>query len=290
MPLKKYVFLCKFALKYRSMTIGILYICTGKYGVFWKDFYLTGEKYLFPNLPKKYFVFSDMSEIYGAESHSNIVSIPVEHREWPYNTLLRFEMFDQHKALFESCDYLLFYNANSFFTAEIRPEEILPAAEEDYLAALCWKDVICMKTDDYTYDRNPHSTAYIPFGQGKEYYRGGFIGGRTPEFLQLIKTCRDWTDIDLKNKIMPLWHDESILNKYLLDKPVKMLTSAYGKAEEWRNPKHAKMIFRDKEKIFDVDTFKKTKYTRISVRRFIRKMKRSVKRLFQKTGNPCSSH
>ena len=27
------------------MRIGILYICTGKYDIFWKDFYLSAERY-----------------------------------------------------------------------------------------------------------------------------------------------------------------------------------------------------------------------------------------------------
>jgi len=259
------------------MTIGILYICTGKYTVFWKDFYLTAEKYLFPNITKKYFVFSDMSEIYGAENNPNIVSIGIEHREWPYNTLLRFELFDNNKTLFENCDYLLFYNANAVFTAEIQPEEILPTAENGYLVALSNKDVMKTKPDDYTYDRNPLSTAYIPFGQGKEYYRGCFNGGRTPEFLQLIKTCKEQTEIDLKNNVMALWHDESHLNKYLLDKPVKAVTSIYGKHQEWRKPKHAKVIIIEKRKFFDVNTFKGKNVKRISLSRFIGKIKNKIK-------------
>lgn len=253
------------------MTVGILYICTNKYTVAWKDFYLTGEKYLFPSVTKKYFVFSDMSEVYGAENNPDIVAIAVEHREWPYNTLLRFEIFDQHKALFEGCDYLLFYNANTVFTAEIQPEEILPTAEENYLVALSNQDVLFMKPDEYAYERNPLSTACIPYGQGKDYYRGGFNGGRTPEFLQLIKTCKEQTEIDLKNNLIALWHDESHLNKYLLDRPVKTLTSVYGKAGEWRKPKNAKVVFIDKRKIFDVYEFKKMKQERISLSRFIKK-------------------
>ncbi|MDR1682375.1 MAG: glycosyl transferase [Candidatus Symbiothrix sp.] len=254
------------------MTTGILYICTGAYSIFWKDFYITANKYLFPGVIKKFFVFCDSSEIYGETNNPNIVKIPIEHKAWPYNTLLRFEMFYNHKNLFDGCDYLLFYNANTIFTTEILPEEILPEKEDGYLVALSNNDVNNFTPEQHTYDRNPASTAYIPFGQGKEYYRGCFNGGRTPEFLQLIKTCKEQTDIDLKNNVMALWHDESHLNKYLLNKPVKTISSVYGKPEEWQQPKEAKVIFSIKsKKIKDINRFKgiQIKY---SLTRFIRKL------------------
>lgn len=43
------------------MRIGILYICTGKYDIFWKDFYLSAERYFFQNEPwiREYYVFTD---------------------------------------------------------------------------------------------------------------------------------------------------------------------------------------------------------------------------------------
>ena len=39
-------------------TVGILYICTGAYDVFWDDFYNTCEEH-FVGVEKKYFVFTD---------------------------------------------------------------------------------------------------------------------------------------------------------------------------------------------------------------------------------------
>lgn len=45
-----------------NMKIAILYICTGKYNVFFRDFYSSSEKYFLPNCEKTYFVFSDNQE------------------------------------------------------------------------------------------------------------------------------------------------------------------------------------------------------------------------------------
>ena len=40
------------------MKIGILYICTGNYTVFWEDFYESFSKYFCTNSEIHYFVFS----------------------------------------------------------------------------------------------------------------------------------------------------------------------------------------------------------------------------------------
>jgi len=56
--------------------IGILYICTGKYDIFWKDFYLSCEKYLLNDIDengnkkfeKHYFVWTDAEGIFGEKN------------------------------------------------------------------------------------------------------------------------------------------------------------------------------------------------------------------------------
>ncbi|MCC8146951.1 MAG: glycosyl transferase [Bacteroidales bacterium] len=260
------------------MTVGLLYVATGKYTLFWKDFYITAKKFLFPDVPKRFFVFTDLPEVYGEDTNSDITRINIEHREWPYNTLLRFEIFEQNLSLFENCDYLLFYNANTFFADTIQPEEILPTEDENYLVVLSNNDLYNIDRDKYTYDRNPLSLAYIPYGQGTRYYRGCFNGGRTPEFIKLIQTCKANTEQDLKAGIIALWHDESHLNKYLLNKKIKIVGTEYGKPEEWRKPKKAKVYYVDKKKVFGSDELKKFKNTpRVNpLIRFSKKIMRKI--------------
>ena len=43
--------------------VGMLYICTGKYTVFWPEFYRTFNEKFLPNCEKEYFVFTDASTI-----------------------------------------------------------------------------------------------------------------------------------------------------------------------------------------------------------------------------------
>lgn len=43
--------------------VGMLYICTGKYTVFWPEFYRTFNDKFLPNCEKEYFVFTDAPAI-----------------------------------------------------------------------------------------------------------------------------------------------------------------------------------------------------------------------------------
>ncbi|MDH8702283.1 hypothetical protein M2138_001643 [Dysgonomonadaceae bacterium PH5-43] len=255
------------------MTIGLLYIATGKYSIFWKDFYLTAKKYLFPNVKKKFFVFTDLEDLYADDA--DVIKIDIPHREWPYSTLLRFEMFLENEKLLKDCDYLLFYNANTIFTEVIEPNEILPNEDDNYLVALSNNDILETDPNKFAYDRNPQSTAYIPYGAGTRYYRGGFNGGRIAEFMELAKTCKCNIDKDEENGVMALWHDESHLNKYLLNRKIKIVGSEYGKAEEWDIPKNAKVIFVDKNRVLESDKlrkFKQGRSSKYSISRFMKKL------------------
>ena len=76
----------------KMKNIAILYICTGKYDIFWEDFYKTSEKYFLNNSEKHYFVFTDAQSIYD-ENCDRVHKIYQKTLGWPYNTLMRFNMF-----------------------------------------------------------------------------------------------------------------------------------------------------------------------------------------------------
>ena len=56
------------------MRIGILYICTGKYDIFWKDFYLSAERYFMQDQSFiiEYYVFTDSPKLYDERKQQNI--------------------------------------------------------------------------------------------------------------------------------------------------------------------------------------------------------------------------
>ena len=239
------------------MKIGILYICTGKYIVFWEDFYKSCQKYFLSNSDnvKKYYVFTDSDKIYGEVGNPNIHRFYQEALPWPDIALKRYEIFFQIKdILVEDTDYVFFFNGNSLFLDYIVWSEIAPDKQQGFLLSLSWN---CYDGNQkFPYDRNIRSTAYIPYGKGDIYYQSGLTGGRTKEYIDLLQECREQTDIDYYNKVIAVYHDESHLNKFLLDRKIKVLSTNYGRPEKWKKPECAKMIFRDKYKIFGDEIYK----------------------------------
>lgn len=214
------------------MTIGILYIVTGRYTVFWKDFYSSLREKFLPGIDKHIFLFSEQEGFFTPSP--DITYIPIERLEWPYQTLLRYKTFADHADLWKDCDYVFFMNADYTFYKTVGPE-ILPGPDDGGLAAVEMQKSLDLKPEEYPYERNPESTAYIPVGQGEHYFSGAFNGGTGEAFLELSRAIVASTQEDLDRGIIAVWHDESQLNKYLLDKPCKVLPPIYLWHESWLN-------------------------------------------------------
>jgi hypothetical protein len=227
--------------------VAVLYIATRRYTVFWKELYQSAEKFFLPHYNKDYFVFTDNEHIDFEENH-NILKVFQNKLGWPYDTLMRFDIFLKQENLLKSYDYIFFLNANLLFVDEVN-EEILPENEIYQGLTVCLHPGFYKKEpDNFTYDRNPLSQTCIPFGQGKYYVAGGFNGGKAKDFLELCHQCKHMIQADLENNIIPLWHDESAINKYILDKTPLILDPSYLYPEGWKlkDIKKAKIIIRDK--------------------------------------------
>ncbi len=240
------------------MHVGILYICTGTYTVFWPDFYRTFEQNFLPGVPKTYFVFTDADRIDHDED-------PAVHRifqkpyAWPYSTLKRFEVFLSAQSRLRDCDYLYFANANLLCTAPVAPADILPRPErgEDLVVTRhpgYWN----VKPPFFPYDRNPKSRACMPYNAGRVYVAGGFNGGTAPAFLELCRTLNDRTEADLADGVIARWHDESQLNRLVAEQPgrFRLLDPGYCAPEDVDQPFEEHLLVRQKSKWINVAAVK----------------------------------
>lgn len=233
--------------------VGILYICTGEYKVFWKDFYKSYEKNFLPNSAKEYYVFTDADYIYGEEK-SNVHKIFQESLGWPDNTLMRYNIFLKHKELIAQSDYLFFMNANCLCVSKIEEENFLIP---DKLIVVQHPGFYDKTIREYTYDRNPKSTAYIAFDDGEYYVCGGVNGGSTKMFLKLMQDINQNILDDRENGIVALWHDESHLNRYIVNsKNYKLLPADFCYPEDWDIPFTPRILVREKSKWLNVDKIK----------------------------------
>ncbi len=76
-------------------TVAVLYIATGRYTVFWKYFYESAEKYLLNNCLKHYSLcfYRYNSEDIAGKSRGNVTCIQQNKLGWPFDTLMRFDIF-----------------------------------------------------------------------------------------------------------------------------------------------------------------------------------------------------
>lgn len=231
--------------------VAILYIGTGRYTVFWDEFYRSCEKNLLRNCDKHYFFFTDSTEF---QSDEKITIVPQENLGWPLITVLRYKILNKVKGLLKDYDYAFFFNGNMEVIHEVKEEELIPTKEEGYIVAPLHSGNKRMKSNyEFDYERNPKSNSYIPYGEGKYYFHAGLLGGRVNEFLEMLEVCEKMMDDDLKHNIIPKFHDESVFNKYVLNRPYKILSNNYihpthGKPFLKLNPK-VKIIQRDKSKL-----------------------------------------
>lgn len=240
--------------------IAILYLCTGDYAYFWKDFFNSFDEKFLPNTEKHYYVWTDSEHIF-AEDDERIHKIYKECLGFPNETLMRFHTFDTIREELERYNYIFFFNSNCICSDTITEEEFLPNEQE----ILVVKHAMYRgySNEKLPYERDCQSTAYIPFGDGNVYALGAVNGGPASIYLSMIQTLKQNIDQDLRNDFVAIWHDESHLNKYITDSNVKckVLGPEYGYFEDFCKlfPElNEKILLLDKSKYIDIATIKRS--------------------------------
>lgn len=230
-------------------SVAILYIATGRYTVFWDYFYQSAEKYLLPVCNKHYILFTDSDDLIDSLKAKNeqVTALKKEAMEWPFSTLMRFQFFLDAESIIKQHDFVFFFNANTEFLSTITEQDLLPLNFDESLTLCLQPHMFHRSRKKYTYDRNPRSTAYIPYDEGEYYFTGALNGGKSEAYLELCHTLYNNTQSDLKNDVIALWHDESHLNKFALGRDDLKILPPYftrGEREYWKNT--SKLMFSDK--------------------------------------------
>lgn len=223
--------------------IGILYICTGKYHIFWDGFYRSANKYFCKNSEVHYFVFTEYPiNTYGNERVHHIIQPKLG---WPYDTLKRFHLFLGQRASLEIMDYLYFFNANMVFKTKIKENEILPASDGNGLVSVIHPHFYNHQRIA-PFENNPDSTSYVNATADMNYFQGCLSGGRTKEYLIMAEEIKKMVEIDLAKEIIGKWWDESYMNKYFQDNPPQLLPASFAYPESSKLPFRKKIVQLDK--------------------------------------------
>jgi glycosyltransferase involved in cell wall biosynthesis len=197
--------------------VGLLLIATGKYDTFLQGIITSADKYFLTDKNVTYYVLADKVTI--LTSNREIVNIHIDHKPFPFATADRFKHFTNNATQLKNEDYLFYSDVDALFVDKIGDEilgNLVGVRHCGYINGVG------------TYETNPKSMAYIDPAKYKHYYGGGFNGGKKDDYLAMAKWCYEAFETDLANGIMPIWHDESVLNKYFSDhEPTVILPPAY---------------------------------------------------------------
>ena len=230
------------------MKIAMLYICTGKYEIFWDKFYETSEQFFYPNDEKIYFVFTDSKRVIE-QKNENVRVYYQAKSGWPFDTLLRYQWFCTVQDEIEKCDYAYYVNANSEFVKPVT-DDIIPYPCDKYPLVLSihprfYDDML---GETFHPERNPISTACVPEGTPCRSHCGAFWGGTSNAVLTMCRELRDRTTIDLQKGFIAVWHDQSHLIKYATEVPHYNIENGYVSYEEYADFSKVVLIFPAKAK------------------------------------------
>jgi hypothetical protein len=188
--------------------------------MFFEEF-LKGLENFFPIFKKRVILITDCDNVNFEEKSSDeieIVQRHIDHYYWPIPTL--FKMFYIEKFFASDCNYHFYCNANMKFTREFKI---------DVPFDMCFmKHYLSDRLPLYVINNGNNNNCVIPPSWAKcyisqleipnraKYCQAGFFGGSTEKVSHLLKNINEMIKDDLKHNVIPIWHDETYLNKYLL--------------------------------------------------------------------------
>ena len=204
------------------MNIAIIFIGTDQYLDYLPKYYVNNERFLFPNSKKHYFVFTD-GEIIPPPENMSIYNI--EHKEWPFITLERFQTILLAKEELKSYDWILFIDADALTVSEIKEEEILTGDLIGVQHPCHYLQMPPHNTPPGAMETDQRSSAAVSEDEDAPiYYQGCLWGGRVGPVLEMIETLNQRTKSDLDKGVIAKWHDESHLNKYFIENKDRVVT------------------------------------------------------------------
>lgn len=202
-------------------TILITYIATGEYKQYWEGFVKTLDNF-FPKQDKLVVVFTDDEdeiERYDTKTvHADLMrKVLIENQAWPLTVLNKFKYILKAIDIAKGFDNIRFvFNFDSKF--EFLKEFDYSIHEYDLYAFphVAW-EYDKKDASVYTWGReiNPKSKAHID-GFNYIYSQSCIMGGTLQGMKKMSQTCNHWVEQDLMHCIIPMWHDESYWNKYLV--------------------------------------------------------------------------
>ena len=233
--------------------VGFLIVATGKYhDLFFREIKNSILKYFgMHNVQINLYCFSDTKAHLGGVRY-----FKTSHIGWPFDTLLRYKLF------LDKIDNLMINDSLFYVDADMRFVNTIPLSILN--ENLVMLPHIGFLNYSGTFEEISRETTYVNFEKRKNYVQGCFWGGKSIDFKYMITSLAESTDRDLAKYKIPVWHDESYLNKYISETSYFLLPKNFSAMEEHKDKNtvlvHVKKNhFHARESNLDLNFFDSTK-------------------------------
>lgn len=230
--------------------ISLLIVATNRYTEFLPKLLRSVKENFFTDMDVTVNIFTDklieVAEALTAGSYGIKIHVhEVEHKPWPHATLKRFHFFRKHLAFIDG-HYVCYIDADTIIKDKIGEEILSPRT----VVAHCG-----FVNGGGSWETRKESRAFTPQSIQKQYYGGGFWLFDRSNFRVFIDTAISMIDEDEKNNIVPVFHDESVLNAFMASvEPKKVLNPSYHWPENnpriwksWKEQYPCKILLLDKD-------------------------------------------
>jgi hypothetical protein len=218
-----------------NLKTSVVFIGTGRYINFLPDYYNATKSHFLNESEIRFHVFTDHDQFANWPSDMNVYKI--NHLPWPFVTLLRFKFMNQAMNEIAASENCVFIDADLIFQSKVSEVDLFNGKKHFGVQ----HPGFVFEPSKATFDRNPLSAACVSDKDDLgTYWQGCLWGAKSEEFSKMVQKLDDAVDADLRNRVVAIWHDESHLNRYLIDvkNDVNTLHPGYATPERWENIKH----------------------------------------------------
>ena len=187
--------------------VGLIVIATGRYSSFLPALMQTARRHV-TGLHRVY-VLADARPPCDAL----ITWLPWGHLGWPYPTLLRYRAISAYADVLRNSNVLVYVDVDMRFVGEFDVTGV------SGVFAVRHPGYVDTRPEDLPYERNPESRSCVSPAVGTRYFAGGVQGGTAPDYLAAAEEMSRMVQLDLDNRLVPVWHDESVWNARCVEKP-----------------------------------------------------------------------
>lgn len=216
--------------------VAVLIAATQRYTALVPPIMASIDRFFLKDCAVEVIVLTDLPERVPART------LLIEHRPWPWVAMHKFHFICQYAAQLAEFDYVFMCDADMRVVAPVGREILgdLVGTQHAYLYD--------RPPQEFTYERDPESTAYIAPGEGRVYLQTAFFGGRYEPLLAMATDRRDAIEADYAKGLVAVWHDESHFNRYVYDHPSTLILSpSYVYPEGKDMPFEPKILALDKD-------------------------------------------